>query len=282
MGPEPINGAQEEQSPQPQTSPTGRIQRVSLVVGGAGVASFATVGLIKKFYEEGIEIEMIVASGWPTLFALGNGFLKSIHDLEWFASRLDKKDFNRMGSIDFRQELDPSTILPSIILQSFPQTLLNQSKVPVVIAAINTDLGEPDVFGSGEWKEPLLRTIAVPGIYRKFDPERGTGWIEGISALDVREAFRRGSQAVVAVSMYDDYLNHVTSKRDDELIRRVFAGQLRKSIADAFRLTPFTAQIELKRDPTDYSAKRAAHAAGYREASKLIQKLRGPASTSTN
>ena len=75
-------------------------RKITLVLGGAGVASFATVGLLKRFYEEGIEVESIITTGWPTLFALANGFLKSVHDLEWFAMRLQEKDFYKASIFD--------------------------------------------------------------------------------------------------------------------------------------------------------------------------------------
>jgi predicted acylesterase/phospholipase RssA len=280
----PTAAVQPDGTPAPETPATpANHNRITLVVGGAGVASFATVGLLKKFYEEGVEVELIVATGWPTLFALANGFLKSIHDLEWFATRLERKDFDKMGSVDFRQDIDPSQGLPPIVLNSFPQTLLNQTRVPVVIAATNTDLGEPDVFGSGEWKEPLLRTASVPGLYRKFSAERGTGWIDAVSALDVREAVRRGATTIVAVSMYEDYLNSVGSKKDDELIRRVYAAQMRKSVSEALKQAgAFSGKIVLGKEPTDYAAKRAAIAAGYREGARLIKKLREPAAATAN
>ena len=247
---------------------------LSLVLGGAGVASFATVGLLKKLYEEGVEVDLIVATGWPAVFALANGYMKSIHDLEWFATRLGAKDFERMGEVDFRKDIDPSEALPSLVLNAFPLTLLSQTRVPVILSATNTDLGEPDVFGSGEWKEPLLRTVSVPGLYRKFSADKGTGWIDGVSALGVREAQRRGSTTIVAVAMYEDYLAAISIKKDDELIRRVYAAQLRKTTADAFKLAPLSAQIALKKEPTDFAAKRAAILAGYREGAKLIKKLR--------
>ncbi len=273
---------QPEGTPAPGVPAPSGTQHVTLVLGGAGVASFATVGLLKKFYEEGVEVDLIVSTGWPTLFALANGFLKSIHDLEWFATRLERKDFDKMGSVDFHKDIDPSEGLPPIVLNSFPQTLLNQTRVPVVIAATNTDLGEPDVFGSGEWKEPLLKTVSVPGLYRKFSAERGTAWIDGVVALDVREAVRRGATSIIAVSMYEDYANSITQKKDEELIRRVYAAQLRKTTNEAMKQATLSGRIELKREPTDFAAKRAAIAAGYREGARLIKKLREPASSPAN
>lgn len=260
--------------------PPVRGNRVTLVVGGAGIASFALVGMMKKFYEEGIEIEAIVATGWPTLFALGHGYLKSVHDLEWFATRLESKDFDKIGSVDFRREVDPTEALPSIITKTFTQNSLNQSRIPVIIAATNTDLGEPDIFGSGDWKEPLLRTLSVPGLYRDFPTDRGPAWIDGIRGMDVREAQRRGYSNIIAVSAYDDYIQAMTSgkHKDDELIRRLYTIRIRKSVQEASKLAGLFSNIAIGKPPTDFASKRAAQAAGYREASRIIKKIREPSS----
>ncbi|MBY0371001.1 hypothetical protein K2X33_09960 [bacterium] len=269
-----------EGTPVPPTSPP---RSITLVVGGTGVASYATVGLLKKLHEEGVEIELIIATGWPAVFALANGFLRSIHDLEWFATRLDRKDFERIGSVDFRRDLDPREALKGIILDSFPQMLISESRTPVVISATNTDLGELDVYGSGEWKEPLLKTASVPGVFRPFLSERGSDWMAGITGLDVREALRRGATHVVAMGAYNDFLSWIVQKEEgnDAVSRRQYASQLRKSNQEAMKQAAYSIDMDLRRAPLDFGAKRAAILAGYREGAKLIRKLREPASSTT-
>jgi predicted acylesterase/phospholipase RssA len=259
--------------------------RLTLVLGGAGVASFATVGLLKKLQEEGFEIELIVATGLPALFSLAAGYLKSVHDVEWFATRLSEKDLQRVSSVDFRHEMDPSEALKGLILSSFGQTLLNQSRVPVVLAATNSDLGEPDVFSSGDWKEPLLRTLSVPGLYRKFPNDRPVSWVDSLLGLDAREAVRRGASNVVVVSMYDDFLSWSVdkSRKPDELPgRRAYAAQIQKTLNEAKRFSVLFGSISLKRLPLDFSAKRAAILAGYREGARLSKQLRDSANSTTN
>lgn len=276
-------GAPEGTAPPP--SATGSpIQRIALVVGGTGVASFATVGLLKKLHEEGIEVELVVATGWPAVFALANGYLKSIHDLEWFATRLEKKDFERMGSVDFRKDIDPQEALKGIVLKSFRQTLIGESRTPLVISATNTDLGEADVFGSGEWKEPLLKTISVPGVFRDFPLDKGSDWMADISGLDVREALRRGATHVVALNLYEDFLSWLVQKEggNDDVLRRQYAAQIRKSNQDAMKQAEFAINLVLHRAPLDFGAKRAAILAGYREGAKLIRRLREPAGSPAN
>jgi hypothetical protein len=265
----------------PANPETVRSNRVSLVLGGAGVASFATVGFLKKLHEEGVEVDLIIATGWPALFALAAGYLKSIHDLEWFATRLGPKELDRMASSDPRQETDPSEALKGIVLNSFSQTLLSQSRIPVIIAATNTDLGEPDVFGTGDWKEPLLRTMGIPGLYRKFPANAATDWINDIQAMEIREAGRRGASNTIVLNMYEDFLSSVVEppNKDEELSRRLYSSKLRKSASESMKLAPFSGAIHLKRAPLDFSAKRAAILAGYREAARILRNLREPASS---
>lgn len=258
---------------------------LSLVLGGAGIASFATVGLLKKLQEEGFEIDLMVATGWPALFALAAGYLKSVHDLEWFATRLGEKDIQKVSSLDFRQELDPSEALKGIILSSFGQNLLNQSRVPVVIAATNSDSSEPDVFSSGDWKEPLLRTLSVPGLYRKFPSDKGSSWLDSLLGLDAREAARRGASNIVVVSMYEDFLAWSVdkSRKPDELAgRKAYEAQIQKTLSEAKRFSVLSGSIALKRAPLDFSAKRAAILAGYREGARIAKQLRDSANSTTN
>jgi predicted acylesterase/phospholipase RssA len=262
----------------------GKGKRVALVLGGAGVASFATVGLLKKLFEEGVQVDFIVASGWPALFALADGFSKSVHDMEWFATRLDAKDFERMGEVDFRREIDPSQVLPGLVLKSFPQTLLSESRVPVVIAAPQSDQADGDVFATGEWKEPLLRAFSLPGLYHRISAERGTAWVDSVKGLEVQEALRRGATKVIAVAMYEDFVQWVATKpsKDDELVRRLYASRLKKSNQEASKLAHFSSSVVLKKSPLDFSAKRAAILAGYREGTRVIKALREIANSAAN
>ena len=79
------------------------------------LASFATVGLLKRFHQEGVKIDFIVATGWPALFALGEGFLKSVHDLEWFAMRLKANEFFGTGLFDFSKDFSAHDKLTSAL-----------------------------------------------------------------------------------------------------------------------------------------------------------------------
>ncbi len=262
----------------PSTAPGSPKQRVTLVLGGAGIASFATVGILKRFQEEGIEIDLIVSTGWPTLFALGYSFMKSVHDLEWFAMRLQEKDFYKAGIFEGSSKGYAShDVLSNLIQNSFKQREIGEGKIPVVISAGNTELSEQDLFDHGDWKAPLLMTMSVPGIYRPYPQAADKGAINSMQGIDISEAIKRGAKTVIAVNMYPDYFKHLeTEKKDtsDNVFRKLYLSQLRKSIATETKDQPFVGVISLNLPVNDFASKRVAIFTGYREGTRLTRLLR--------
>lgn len=259
----------------------GKAERtVALVLGGAGVASFATVGILKRLKEEGVRIDFIVTTGWPTLFALGYGFLKSVHDLEWFAMRLQERDFYSVGFFQKGQDFADHDKLSKLIQGAFKQTDMNESKVPLIISAANTDLGEPEIFERGDWKAPLLMTMSVPGIFRPYTSDvEDSGWINSLTGIDVDEAHRRGADVVIAIEMYDDYFDLVRTgggkkTESDALFRRLYLTHLRKDLAKQMKGATYQGKIRLGKSPIDYAQKRLAILAGYKEAARIAKYFR--------
>lgn len=105
-----------------------------------------------------------------------------------------------------------------------------------------------------------------------------------MQGLEVREALRRGATKVIAVSMYDDFTRWLptTGKKEEELARRLYANQIKKSNQESVKLAHLYTSIVLKKDPTDFSAKRSAILAGYREGGRIIKNLRETANSTAN
>lgn len=263
---------------EPPVTPVSK-KRIGLVLGGAGVASFATVGILKRFQQEGIGVDFIVTTGWPTLFSLGYGFLKSVHDLEWFAMRLQDKDFYAAGFFDSGREFASHDKLSKLVSNAFKQDGIEDSKIPIIISAANIEPGDPDVYERGDWKNPLLKTMSVPGIYRPYPQDSDNKWVSSLQGLDVAEAIKRGPDLIVAVSMYDDYfalLKKNAGKKEgtEALFRQLYLTQLRNTIAREFKLAQLTSRIQIDKNPNDFTAKRAAILAGYKEGSRLAREIR--------
>ena len=266
---QPVKTGDPVQGPVPSERP-----HVALVLGGAGVASFATVGLLKRLFEEGIVVDYIVTTGWPTLFALGYGFLKSVHDLEWFAMRLNEKDFFKTGL--FSNDNQSQEKLSALIENTFKQRDLSETTVPVFIAAGNTEASDSVLYEKGDWKEPLLKTMSVPGIYRPYPKDDAKAWISSLQGIDVNRAVQKGGKTVVAVQMYEDYFDAVKKggETNDKVFRQLYLTQLRKSLKDETKLANVTVDIALKKAPNDFTARRNAILAGYKEGARIAKSLR--------
>jgi hypothetical protein len=271
------NPAPVESSDTP-TAPAGRELRgpVTIVLGGAGVASFAAVGILKKFQEDGVQIESIIATGWPAIFAVGYGMMKSVHDLEWFAMRLEQSDFSTSGVFGSDKGFSEHDRIRATVTKAFGGQSLNQTRVPIVLSASNSNTGQPEVYSSGSWLDPLMKVISVPGTFQPFGEGPGLGWVSALSGIDVDEAQRRGARSVAAFAMYDDYLISLGDSRtadSETLFRNLYAAQVSKNIKASIRKATGSAQVRLGRPPLDFSAKRLAIQTGYQEAAKLLRLL---------
>ncbi len=259
------------QGPSPSERP-----HIALALGGAGVASFATVGLLKRLFEEGIVVDYIVTTGWPTLFALGYGFLKSVHDLEWFAMRLNEKDFFKTGLFS-SAETNSQERLSALIENTFKQHDLSETSTPIFISAGNTEGGDAVLYEKGDWKEPFFKTMSVPGMYRPYPKDEAKTWVNSLQGIDVNRAIQKGTKIIVAVQMYEDYFDSVKTggEASDRVFRQLYLTQLRKSLREETRLATVSVGIELKKSPNDFTARRNAILAGYKEGAKVARALRG-------
>ncbi|NBT58926.1 hypothetical protein EBT16_09105 [bacterium] len=249
---------------------------ITLVLGGAGIASFATVGLLKRLKTEGVKVDLIVASGWPAMFALAYGSFKSVHDLEWFAMRLQSEDFEKACRIKKGTDLGS---LSKLVESFLKKKELQDSQIPIVIVAGNTENEKQGVFDSGDWSTPLLKTLPLPGLYRGFPEQNGSfPGVFDLQSFGVSEARKRGASPIFVVNMYSDYLNFFKDSSQKEnpekpTIRKIFLASLRKNIREEAGQADGVFEVELKGNPLDFSRKRAAFLAGSQKAVQIIRKI---------
>lgn len=261
----------------PQEGPKHEVPTMALVLGGAGVASFGTVGLLKRFHEEGIKFDFIIASGWPALFGMGGSLMSSVHDLEWFAMRLQEKDLSSLASCSRSDEISESGRITSLIENTFQGKSLSQASPPFTIAANNTDIGPHEITDSGDWKTALIKTMAIPGIYRPYPQGDALGTIGTTVGINVDEALRRGAKIVVAVEMYDDYLvfsRKAKKASGDREAKKLFIGRMESEVAAQMSKATVTGRIVLGKDPDNLAIKRNAIVAGYKEGARIARQLR--------
>jgi predicted acylesterase/phospholipase RssA len=267
--PLPSQGGTEPQKPPERFS-------ITLVLGGAGVASFGTVGLLKRFEEEGIQVQSIVTTGWTTPFVLAYGFQKSVHDVEWFATRLGQADFYPKRSFPFGKPARRLENVSSLFEQTFGGKELQNSRIPVTIVASNFDFRQSVIADRGDWHPALLTTLSFPGLNLPIpeEPDALRG-VEGTEALSIDEAIRHGANFIVAVQMYDDFFHFMASSRKtgDEF-RKAYRMHLKERLEDQLQRATVVGRIYVAYPPGDLSARRKAIRAGYEEGMRLSKVIK--------
>lgn len=222
-----------------ETAPTA--DGYTLVIGGVGVSSFATIGVLKAFSEAKIKINKIITSGWPTLFVLAEGFLNSYHDLEWFSMRLNPEEF--LDSVKKFSDNYPS-------------------KKSIYISVCNLENAEHEVFYKGNWKEALKQTFSFPGLFRPYS-KNTTYKVKG---LDVEESIRQGDKKIIAVSIYGDFYS-------DPKAQNTYWEILKKETAADFTRAEYRLDIKTLLTPLDYNpkARRQSIRIGYQITKQFIK-----------
>ncbi len=251
---------------------TGNHSGVVIVAGGVGVSSFGLIGILKRFQTERIKVDAIVTTGWPTIVGLGYGMLRSIHDVEWMVSRLTEKDLESIGSFDTEKKLLDAEKFPKLFESNFGSKEINQTKIPVSVAAVNTDLGKPDTYDRGDWRYPLGKTLSVPGIYRAvsdLDPS-------DLHAIDISEGQRRG-KIVVVLNFYEDFWDAVDQsklKLSSTVEMKAYVKQLKADFKEQAKEATLVGKVTIGKDFDDLSFRRLAIVSGYQEGQRLAKAIR--------
>ncbi len=264
-------------TPLEAAKPNREKKKITLVLGGAGIASFATVGLLKRLNEEGIEIETLITTGWPSLFALASGFLRSVHDVEWFAMRLQEKDFYKASKFDPNKGDPASEKLSPLIETHFKQKEIEESKFSLIISSANTEGETGDKYDRGDWRTPLLKTMSIPGLFKPYPKNTDLDWIQSLQGIDVEEAKKRGGTLIVAVEMYGDYYDFLKAGNKDSsdgVFRQLYLTSLKKNVARELKEAQIVSHIQLQSSPTNFSQKRLAIFSGYKEGARLAKAIR--------
>lgn len=235
----------------------------TLVLGGVGIHSFATIGIFKAFQKARIPVKRVITTGWPTLFVLAASYLKSNHDWEWFATRLKEEDLSQLAS--FRGGANADSLIPEVVNKSGFGDSLKSTRVrfQVGVSVCNLENQDAAVFYDGSWKMPLVQTFSFGGLYRPYQKTLGYK----VKGLDVEEAVRQGDKAIIAVDMYGPM---------GKFERDAYWELLRKETQADYDRANYKVKVHVPLGLLDFSAraKRQAIQAGYAAAKQLIKDLK--------
>lgn len=211
-------------------------RKLGLVLGGGGARGMAHQGVLEVFEEEGIPIDLIVGT---SIGALVGGIYALNPDARALQEKtlafLGSDSFQKMGLQRFRKAerceenffesifqsvrrglaytyllrrpslFDPQ-VLTRILEETIPDVTFADTKIPLVISAVDLRKGEEVTIRRGDLRRAILASISLPGFFPPVELNGGLLADVGfLGAVPANVASRSGADVVVAVDVSPEF-----------------------------------------------------------------------------
>jgi NTE family protein len=224
--------------------------RRTWVLGGGGARGAAQVGVLQALFEAGVEppVAIVGASvgalngasiaAYPSL--AGTMMLREVwlsrqaaavfqaHPLGVIISGLRRDQLSVMPQRNVLRLIERAASLTGI-------TTFEHLRVPLSVVATDLNAGRPAVFRSGELRQALLATTAIPGLFpsvRIDEREHMDGGVVDNTPLDV--AVDEGAKDILAISLMGGGEYEPTPVNLPELIARTLQLSLHHQMLSDF------------------------------------------------
>lgn len=138
-------------------------KRVGLALGGGAARGFAHVGVLKVLEEEGIPVDCIAGTSAGSLFGVlhcagytWREIVELAREVSW--SDLIRPAWRHLGLVR-------SDRLEAVIERAVPVPIFEKLNIPLKVVAVDLDMGELVVIGSGPIGPAIRASCAIPGIF---------------------------------------------------------------------------------------------------------------------
>ena len=148
--------------------------KTALILCGGGAKGAVEVGLYRAMHERGIPIDLIVGS---SIGALNGAFIAAGAEPDqlerlWLSLRtrvLFRPNWKLLWNGRHADSIYANSGIRGFISRGLPVTRFDQLRIPLYVTATDLRSGEEVCFSRGDLLEPLLGSIAVPGIFPPVD-----------------------------------------------------------------------------------------------------------------
>ncbi len=179
--------------------------KTALILCGGGAKGAVEVGLYRALHDLGISIDFIVGSSIGALNGalIAAGVAPDQLERLWLTLRtraLFRPNWQLLWKGRRADSIYTSSGIRNFLNQSLPVTQFEQLTVPLYVIATDLRTGEEVCLSSGELLEPLLGSIAVPGIFPPVDFE-GCQLIDGgvSDNVPITIAARHGAKRAIFI-----------------------------------------------------------------------------------
>jgi NTE family protein len=223
-------------------------KKLALVIGWGSVKCAAALGLLRVLRREGIEVDMVVASGggsiYGSLFALGYE-VEEIVEMNrrlWTHEVTEKTNQQAILQIllpgVFRVKdyfnLRDDKLVNARLQEALGSHTFNDTKIPLHISATEYKTGQQVVISEGSIYEAVRATIALPLIFPPFEKDEqllADGYLS--DPLPIGVAIQEGAHIILAMGFesistrrrdsISDYLMHLSGILSNNLLQASYA-----------------------------------------------------------
>jgi len=240
------------------------IKKIALVIGWGSVKCAAALGLLRVLGREGIEVDMVVASGggsiFGSLFALGYGVEEIVEMNQRLWTHEVTEKTNRLAILQillpklFRVKeyfnLRDDRLVNERLREAMGKHTFEDIKIPLFITATEYKTGKQVIISKGSIYEAVRATIALPLIFPPIEKDEqllADGYLS--DPLPIGVAVQEGANIILAMgfesiftkerSSISDYLLHLSSILSNNLLQASYAFYSLAHHAEVFSIVPY-------------------------------------------
>lgn len=272
-------------------------RKIALVIGWGSVKCAAALGLLRVLSREGVEMDMVVASGggsiFGALFALGYDVEQIVamnerlwtHDVTEKTNRLAILQIILPKIFKVREyfNLRDDVLVNQRLTEALGEHTFEDTKIPLFISATEYKTGEQVILSEGSIYEAVRATIALPLIFPPIQKDEhllADGYLS--DPLPVGVARKEGADIILAMGFgsisgaerksFSEYILHLSSILSNNLLHASCSFYNQAHHSDVITMIP---QFDFDIHIFDTHKVPEIIKVGEAEGEKLLPKLKG-------
>ena len=238
-------------------------KKIALVIGWGSVKCAAALGVLRVLSREGIEVDMVVASGggsiFGSLFALGYTVEEIVEMNRRLWTHEVTEKTNRQAILQillpkiFRAKeyfnLRDDHLVNARLREAMGEHTFADTKIPLYITATEYRTGEQVIISEGSIYEAVRATVGLPLIFPPFEKDEhllADGYLS--EPLPIGVAIQEGANIILALGFdsisteprnsISDYILHLSGILSNNLLQASYAFYNLTHHAEVFSIVP--------------------------------------------
>jgi len=176
--------------------------KIALVMGSGAARGYAHLGALKRLFEAGISVDMMVGTSFGALVGAAFSAGRSVYDMEELTREFGWRKIIKMLDIGYPRGIIAGNRMKDFFSFVVKEKLFSELDIPLTVVTTNIETGEEVLINEGPVSEAVMASSALPGI---FTPVRFKNqWlVDGalVNPLPIQTALDLGADLVIAIDV---------------------------------------------------------------------------------